>query len=73
MESTREQMQFTKEGKMTVDSHFRRSDEEYEREKVEITIHLELLMELLQENVKNQTHGWTMRKKVKWQKLHAKR
>lgn len=81
---------------MTVDSHFRRSDEyhnrrkkkenakvsgiceqltdeEYEWEKVEITIHLELLMELLQENVKDQTHGWTMRKKVKWQKLHSKR
>ena len=30
-------------------------------------------MELLQENVRNQTHGWTMRKKVKWQRLHAKR
>lgn len=49
------------------------TDEEYEREKVEITIHLELLMELLQENVKNRTHGWTMRKRMKWQKLHAKR
>jgi len=23
--------------------------------------------------VRNQTHGWTMRKKVKWQKLHTKR
>ena len=67
---------------MTVNSHFRRSDEdhsrrkkkenakvsgiceqlkdeEYEREKAEITIHLELLMELLQENVKEWTHGWT--------------
>ena len=49
------------------------TDEEYEREKAEITIHLELLMKLLWENVKDQTHGWTMRKKVKWQKLHAKR
>ena len=58
---------------MTIDSHFQRSDEAYEWEKAEITIHLEFLMELLQENVRNQTHGWTMRKKVKWQKLHAKR
>ena len=58
---------------MTVDSHFQRFHEEYEREKAEIEIHLELLMELLQENVRYQTHGWTMRKKVKWQKLHAKR
>ena len=49
------------------------TDEDYEWEKVEITIHLELLMELLQENVKNQTHGWTMRKKVKWYKLHTNR
>ena len=81
---------------MTVDSHFRRfdedhnrgkkkenekvsgiceqlTDEEYEQEKVEIKIHLEFLMELLRENVKNQTHGWTMRRKVKWKKLHAKK
>ena len=81
---------------MTVDSHFRRldedhsrrkkkenakvsgiceqfKDEEYEWEKGEITIHLELLMKMLWENVKNQTHGWTIRKKVKWQKLHIKR
>jgi len=47
MKSTCEQMKFRKEGKMTVDSHFRRSDEEYEWEKAEITIHLELLMKLL--------------------------
>ena len=75
MKSTREQMKFTNKGKMTVDSHFRRSDEdhrkrkkkenskvsgiceqlmdeEYEWEKAEIKIHLELLMEFLQENVK---------------------
>ena len=58
---------------MTVDSHFHRFDEEYEREKAEITIHLELLMKLLQKNMKNQTHGWTMKRKVKWQKLHARR
>lgn len=48
-------------------------EEEYEQEKAEITIHRELLIELLQENVKNQTHGWTMRKNVKWQKLHTRR
>ena len=48
-------------------------DEDYEQEKAEIIVHLELLMELLQRNVKDQTHGWTMRKKVKWQRLHAKR
>ena len=30
-------------------------------------------MELLQRNKKDQRHGWTMRKKVKWQRLHAKR
>ena len=40
--------------------------EDYEWEKAEITVHLELLMKLLQRNVKDQTHGWTMRKKVKW-------
>ena len=49
------------------------TDKDYEREKAEIKIHLELLMELLQRNMKDQTHGWTMRKKVKWQRLHAKR
>ena len=49
------------------------TDEDYKREKAEITVHLELLMELLQRNIKDQTHGWTMTKKVKWQRLHAKR
>jgi len=38
--------------------------EEYEKEKAEIAVQLELLMELLQENVKDQRHGWNMRKKV---------
>ena len=70
MKSTREQMKFTKEEKMTIDSHFWRfyedqnrrknkenykvsgiceqlMDEDYKWEKAEITIHLELLMELL--------------------------
>ena len=30
-------------------------------------------MELLQRNKKDQRHGWTMRKKVKWQRLQVKR
>ena len=33
MKSTSEQMKFTKEEKMTVDSHFRRSDEDHNRRK----------------------------------------
>ena len=45
------------------------TDEEYEKEKAEIVVHLELLMELLQENVRDQGNGWTMRKRVKWQRL----
>ena len=49
------------------------TDEEYEKEKAEIAVHLELLMELLQESVKDQRHGWTMRKRVKWQRLQQKR
>ena len=96
MKSTSEQMKFTKEGKMIVDSHFRGSekvrsrrknkedakknglckqltDEEYEREKVEIEFHLELLRELLHRNKKDQRHGQTMRKKMKWQRLQEKR
>jgi hypothetical protein len=35
------------------------TDEEYEKEKAEIAVHLELLMELLRENMKDQRHGWT--------------
>ena len=42
------------------------TQEEYEKEKAEIAVHLELLMELLQENVKDQRHGLLMRKRVKW-------
>ena len=30
-------------------------------------------MELLQENMKDQRHGWTIKKKVKWHKLQVKR
>jgi len=49
------------------------TQEEYEREKVEIAVHLELLMELLWENEKDQRHGLLMRKRVKWQRLQQKR
>ena len=45
------------------------TDEEYEKEKSEIAVHLELLMELLQENMIGQRQGWMMRKRVKWYKL----
>ena len=48
------------------------TDEEYKQEKAEIIVHLELFMELLQRN-KDQIHGWTVRKKVKWKRIHAKR
>lgn len=48
------------------------TDEEYEKEKVEIMIHLELLMEFLQDNMKGQRHGWLMRKRVKWRRLQQK-
>ena len=90
-----EQMKFTKEEKLTGDSHFRSSerycnrrkkkedakangickkliDQEYERKKAQIIVHLELLMELLQRN-KDQRHGWNMRKKVRWKRPHTKR
>ena len=35
------------------------NDEEYEREKAEIIVHLEVLMEILQRNEKDQSYGWT--------------
>ena len=49
------------------------TDEKYERETAEIAVHLELLMEFLQRNKKDQRHGWTMRKKEKWQRLQGNR
>jgi len=48
-------------------------DEEYEREKAEIRVHLEVLMELLQRKEKDQRYGYIMRKKVKWHRLQKKR
>ena len=49
------------------------TQEEYEKEKAEIAVHLELLMELLRENGKDQRHRLLMRKRVKWQRLQQKR
>ena len=42
------------------------SKEEYEREKVEIVVQLEVLMEMLQRNEVDQKHGYVIRKKLKW-------
>lgn len=49
------------------------TDEEYEKEKAKIAVHIELLMKLLQENTKDQRHGWNMRKRVQWERLLQKR
>lgn len=49
------------------------SEEEYEREKAEIAVHLELLIKMLQMNKDDQKHGYVMTKKVKWQRLQEKR
>lgn len=48
------------------------SKEEYEREKAEIAVQLEVLMEMLQRNEENQKHGYVMRKKLRWQRLQEK-
>ena len=47
--------------------------EEYEREKVEIVVQLDVLMEMLQRNEVDQKHGYVIRKKLKWQRLQEKR
>ena len=49
-------MKFPKEENMTGDSPFRRSNEDHNRRKKK---------ENGKRNMKDQTHGWTMRKKVK--------
>lgn len=49
------------------------TQEEYGKEKVEIAVQLELLMELLRENEKDQRYGLLRRKRVKWQRLQQKR
>ena len=45
------------------------SDEEYKREKVEIIVHLDVMMELLQKEMEDQRFGFLMRKRTKWHKL----
>ena len=45
------------------------SDEEYEREKDEIKVHLEVMMELLQKEEEDQRCGFHVKRKLKWHKL----
>ena len=47
--------------------------EEYDREKVEIRIHIILSMQLLQRSKEYQRCGCILRKKVKWHRLQVKR
>jgi hypothetical protein len=47
----------------------RMTDEDYEREKAEIKVHLGVLMELLQKEEEDQKCGFLMRRKLKWHKL----
>ena len=49
------------------------TDEEYEREKVEIIVHLEVLMELLQRKEEDQRCGFHMRRKIKWHRLQRRK
>jgi hypothetical protein len=49
------------------------TDEEYEREKAEIEVHLEVMMELLQKNEEDQRCGFFMRIKLKWHKLQRRK
>jgi len=44
----------------------RMSDKKYDQEMVEIAVQLEVLMEMLQRNEKDQKYGYVMRKKLKW-------
>ena len=49
------------------------NDEEYEREKAKIIVHLEVPMELLQRNEKDQRCGFLMRKNIRWHKLQKRK
>ena len=49
------------------------SDEEYEREKADIVVHLEVLIELLQRNEEYQRCGFLMRRKIRWHKLRNRK
>ena len=48
------------------------TDEEYEREKAEIEICLEILMELLQRKEEYQRCGFLMKRNLKWHKLQRR-
>ena len=48
------------------------SDEEYEREKLEIEVHMEEMMELLQKRKEDQRCGFLVKIKVKWHKLQRR-
>ena len=45
------------------------TNEEYEIEKVEIEVHLKVMMELLQKEKEDQRCGFLMRRKLRWNKL----
>ena len=49
------------------------SDEEYEREKAEIEVCMEVMMELLQKKVEDQRCGFLVKRKLKWDKLQRRR
>ena len=49
------------------------NDEEYKREKAEIIVHLDVMMELLQKEMEDQRFGFLMRRRLKWHKLQKKR
>jgi hypothetical protein len=46
------------------------SQEEIDRELVELKERLSIIMELLQESNEDQRQGWNVRKKVKWPIVH---
>jgi len=48
------------------------NDEEYEREKAEIEVHLEVMMELLQKGKEDRRYGFLMRRNMKWHRLQKK-
>jgi hypothetical protein len=49
------------------------SDDKFEKEMVELRVHLNVLMEFLQKYEEDQRYGWTMKKKkVRWHSLQMK-
>ena len=51
----------------------RMTDEEYEREKAEIEVHLEVMMELLQKEEEDQRCGLLVKRRLKWHKLQKRK